>query len=159
MYVVYSDSHPLPYEWSPPCQPPLPPSCILLSLLPTVSSFTSLQTRSYEHVVQHSKILPLNHHHPPPRPCVTATLQKQKNKNCQLSNYKLQGESNDFCIIFIGDYTVNVEEFYSFSKFSQMGWNVYQTKEATATHSSDNRELICDICLISVLCPNIFVKL
>ena len=71
----------------------------------------------------------------------------------------LQGESDGFCCIFFGDDTVNVEEFYSFSNFCQMGWNMCMTKEVTAVHSSDNRELICDICLISVFCPNIFVKL
>ena len=76
-----------------------------------------------------------------------------------IGNYKLQVEFDVFCRIFIGDDTVNVEEFYSFSNFRQLGWNVGQTREVTALNSSNNRETICDICLISVFCPNIFVKL
>ena len=97
---------------------------------------------------------------PPPAPplCNSDLTKTAKQK---LSTFKLQTtrKYDDFCCIFIGDYTMNIKEFYSFLNFSQMRWNVYQTKEATATHSSDNKKLTWDNCLISVFCLNIFVKL
>ena len=125
-----------------PCLPSIPTDAVIRTCNPTLQDTPPL--------------LPSPTTSPRPATVLTATLQKQRNKNCQLSNYK----SDDFCRIFIGDDRVYVYEFYSFSNFSQiLGWNVCQTKEATTTHNRDNRELICNICLISVFCPNFFVKL
>ena len=62
----------------------------------------------------------------PPLPCqgVAVTLQKQRNKYRQLSNYKLQGESDDFCFVLINNDMVNVKEFYFFSNFCQIESNM-----------------------------------
>ena len=57
----------------------------------------------------------------------------------------------------------------SFSKFGQRGQNVVRQTDATARQNNEDREIICDFCLISLcfvpiflfdislFCPNIFV--
>ena len=83
-----------------PCLPSIPTDAVIRTCNPTLQDTPPL--------------LPSPTTSPRPATVLTATLQKQRNKNCQLSNYKLQGKSVDFCRIFIGNYTLNVEEFYSF---------------------------------------------
>ena len=62
--------------------------------------------------------------------------------------------SGDFCRVFSGNYTVNVEKFHSFLKFCQRGQNVVRQTDAMARYSNNNREIIRDFCLISMSIKN-----
>ena len=47
----------------------------------------------------------------------------------------------------------------SFSKYHQSGWNVVRQTDAMARHSNNDREVICDICLISLCSVPYFYKI
>ena len=68
-----------------------------------------------------------------------------------------KGVSGDFCRVFSGDDVVNVRKFHSFSKFHKRRWNDARQTDATARHSNDSREIICDFSFISPCSVPIFL--